>query len=151
MVKPKKHLGQHFLTDQHIALKIVDAIDYHSGLNLLEIGPGKGVLTEHILKKEDVNFKVVEIDDESVQHLKAHYDNIDLISSNVLKLDFQALFGGSSFSIIGNFPYNISSQILFKMLDNMMKVNELVGMFQKEMAQRVCSEHGNKTYGRPSE
>lgn len=148
MVRPKKHLGQHFLTDLNTARRIVDSMDYDNSVNVLEIGPGKGVLTKFLLEK-NANLKLVELDSESVEYLIANFDSskMEVIKGDVLKLDFSKIFAGQSFSVIGNFPYNISSQIVFKMLEQRSSVNELVGMFQREMAKRICSPPGNKDYG----
>jgi len=145
MVKPKKHLGQHFLTDQNIALKIVDSLD-DSSENILEIGPGTGILTDIILEKNPSHFKVIEIDRESVIYLKKNYPKLDIHEGDFLRFPLDTLFE-NQFSIIGNFPYNISTQILFKILDHRNLVKEMVGMFQKEVADRVMSPPGNKTYG----
>jgi 16S rRNA (adenine1518-N6/adenine1519-N6)-dimethyltransferase len=148
MVRPKKHLGQHFLTDLNTAQRIVDSMSYGDAANVLEIGPGKGVLTKFLLEKK-VNLKLVELDAESVEHLQSHFDlsKMEVISGDALKLDYTELFDGQSFSVIGNFPYNISSQIVFKVLEQRSSVTQLVGMFQKEMAKRICSPPGNKDYG----
>lgn len=145
-VRPKKFLGQHFLTDKNIANKIVDALSDND--NVLEIGPGKGILTELLLKKKIHNFKVVEIDVESVNYL---INNLELLpqqinNSDVLKLDILNLFN-NKFSIIGNFPYNISSQIFFKVLENKNNIKEVVCMVQKEVALRIAEQPGTKTYG----
>jgi len=146
-VKPKKQLGQHFLNDKNIASKIVDALD-DTTTDLLEIGPGTGVLTDFIIKKDIPGFKIIEIDRESVAFLNEAYPNLkeQLISGDFLKMDLGEVFPGG-FSIVGNFPYNISSQILFKVWDYRHQVNEVVGMFQKEVAMRVAAPPGSKTYG----
>lgn len=146
-VKPKKRLGQHFLNDQNVALKIVDAIHSETE-NLLEIGPGTGVLTDIILDRKFPSFKIVEIDEESVAYLIEKYPHIkdQLITADFLRLNLEEVFDGE-FSIIGNFPYNISSQILFKVWDERTRVKEVVGMFQKEVAERVAAKPGSKTYG----
>ena len=148
MVRPKKHLGQHFLTDLNTARRIVDSMNYGNETNILEIGPGKGVLTNFLLEKP-INLKLVELDTESIQYLNSNFDlsKMDVISADVLKLDFSEIFTGQAFSVIGNFPYNISSQIIFKVLEERSSVNELVGMFQREVAKRICSPPGNKNYG----
>lgn len=148
MVRPKKHLGQHFLTDLNTARRIVDSMEYKTSKNVLEIGPGKGVLTKFLLEK-GANLKLIELDIESVDYLNSHFDGqkMEVIGGDILKLDFSVLFAGQAFSIIGNFPYNISSQIVFKVLEQRSCVNELVGMFQREMARRICSPPGNKDYG----
>ena len=146
-VKPKKSLGQHFLKDNNIANKIVDSLDRKSK-NVLEIGPGMGVLTRFLLKKK-YNLMVVEIDSESVSFL---INNLDIeesknIGKDFLTLDLTKLFPGNNFSIIGNFPYNISSQIVFKILENRNIINEMCGMFQYEVAERICESEGSKKYG----
>jgi len=146
-VKPKKRLGQHFLNDRSIALKIVDAVSEDTQ-HLLEIGPGTGVLTDFILKKEILDFKIIEIDTESVDFLNDKYPELksQLISGDFLKIDMNKVFN-EKYAIIGNFPYNISSQILFKVWDDRHQVNEVVGMFQKEVAERIAAGPGSKTYG----
>ena len=144
-VKAKKFLGQHFLTDENIAARIVESLS-HDSHYVLEIGPGMGVLTKYLITKDDIDFHVVEIDRESVAYLHDHYPTLDVIEGDFLKYDLTALFH-DSFSIIGNFPYNISSQILFKVYDNREQVTEVVGMFQKEVAERVAAGPGSKTYG----
>lgn len=145
MVKAKKHLGQHFLTDKIIAQNIVDSLQ-NTTKNILEIGPGMGVLTDPLLKKEEYNFKVIEIDRESVAYLEKKYPDLSIISGDFLKTDLKEIFN-DSFAIIGNFPYNISSQILFKVLDYRDDIPEVVGMFQKEVAERIASQPGTKKYG----
>lgn len=147
-VRAKKHLGQHFLTDETIAEKIADSLTYSGYTNVLEIGPGMGVLTKYLLKK-DIQLQVVEIDRESVAYLKENYPALehDIHEKDFLKYDVASLFGGEPFAIIGNFPYNISTQIVFKTLENRDQIPEFAGMFQKEVAQRIASPHGNKTYG----
>ncbi len=151
MVKPKKYLGQHFLTDEKIAQQIVGALSFSGYTNVLEIGPGMGVLTKLLIEKAGNNFSVVEIDAESVLFLKNMFPQLEgkIIEADFLKLAFDSPpFGGSwRGAVIGNFPYNISSQILFKVFENKTHVPEVVGMFQKEVAQRICSPPGNKSYG----
>jgi 16S rRNA (adenine1518-N6/adenine1519-N6)-dimethyltransferase len=144
-VKAKKFLGQHFLTDENIAAKIVDSLSADT-THILEIGPGMGVLTKYLIAKPDKDFHVVEIDRESVAYLHDHYPTLDIIEGDFLRYDLSTLFH-KRFSIIGNFPYNISSQILFKVFDNRDNVTEVVGMFQKEVAERVAAGPGSKTYG----
>ncbi len=144
-VKAKKFLGQHFLTDEKIAERIVESLSPETN-HVLEIGPGMGVLTKYLIKKEELDFHVVEIDRESVAYLHDHYPTLDVIEGDFLQYDLTSLFQ-DTFSIIGNFPYNISSQILFKVFDNRDKVTEVVGMFQKEVAERVAAGPGSKTYG----
>lgn len=147
-VRPKKHLGQHFLTDLNIAKAIADTVDACPGVPVLEVGPGMGVLTQYLVtKNRDV--RVVEIDKESVAYLNENYpllrDNI--ISDDFLRMDLRALFGGGSFVLTGNYPYDISSQIFFKMLDNKDLIPCCTGMIQREVAQRIASQPGNKAYG----
>lgn len=145
-VKPKKHLGQHFLNDQNIASKIVDSLSYKPYDLVLEVGPGMGVLTQFLLQKQ-VKVYVAEIDKESVDYLKINYPQLESnIIGDFLKLEFEELFS-DNFAVIGNFPYNISSQIVFKILDNKHKIPEMVGMFQKEVAERIAAQKGNKIYG----
>jgi 16S rRNA (adenine1518-N6/adenine1519-N6)-dimethyltransferase len=146
-VKPKKRLGQHFLKDQNIAAKIVYALN-DTTENLLEIGPGTGILTDIILQQTIPHFKIIEIDNESVVFLHVKYPELkeSLIEGDFLKIDLSSIFT-AKFSIVGNFPYNISSQILFKVWDNRHQVTEVVGMFQKEVAERVAAKPGSKTYG----
>jgi 16S rRNA (adenine1518-N6/adenine1519-N6)-dimethyltransferase len=148
-VRAKKFLGQHFLHDQRAAQKIVDALDLPAEKNpTLEIGPGMGVLTQYLVKKEAVDLKLIEIDRDSVKYLKDHYPALTdrIIEGDFLELDLEATFPGK-FSIIGNFPYNISSQIFFKALEHKHQVDQVVCMLQKEVADRIASKHGNKTYG----
>lgn len=146
-VKPKKRLGQHFLNDKSIASDIVNALNPKTS-HLIEIGPGTGVLTEFILQKGIADFKIVEIDVESVDFLlqKHPFLKEQLITGDFLKLNLKELFS-EKFSIVGNFPYNISSQILFKVLEERNSVEEVVGMFQKEVAERIAAKPGKKTYG----
>lgn len=144
-VKAKKFLGQHFLTDEGIARRIVDSLS-SSAHHVLEVGPGMGVLTKYMLERECEDFRVVEIDRESVAWLKARYPGLPIIEGDFLRLELGALFEGRC-AIIGNFPYNISSQILFRVFDQRQVVDEVVGMFQKEVAERVAAGPGSKTYG----
>ena len=146
-VKAKKHLGQHFLKDKNIAVKIAATLPDNS-TNILEIGPGMGVLT-NILKDKKYNLKVVEIDSESVEYLKNNkvLDAEDILEMDFLKADIANFFSGESFAIIGNFPYNISSQIIFKTLENREKIPFFSGMFQKEVAERIAMKSGSKAYG----
>lgn len=146
-VKPKKSLGQHFLKDNNVANKIVESLDQNSK-NVLEIGPGTGILTRFLIKKK-YNLKLVEIDNESVLFLinQLGIDENIIIENDFLKLDLPKVFGGNNFSIIGNFPYNISSQIVFKILEYRTMVSEMCGMFQYEVAERICESEGTKKYG----
>lgn len=147
-VKAKKHLGQHFLTDESIAEKIADSLSLKGYKHVLEIGPGMGVLTKYLLKK-DITTHVIEIDTESVEYLKANYLNLAdrVIEQDFLKYDITKVFGEQPFAIIGNYPYKISSQIVFKTLEMRDQIPEFSGMFQKEVAQRICSKEGSKVYG----
>jgi len=147
-VRAKKHLGQHFLKDENIAEKIADSLTEKGYDTVLEIGPGMGVLTKYLLKK-DMTTYVIEIDTESVDYLKAHYLNLAnrIISENFLKINISEYFKDKPFAIIGNFPYNISSQILFKTLENKHQIPEFCGMFQKEVAKRIVEKPGSKVYG----
>ena len=144
-VKAKKFLGQHFLTDEGIAQRIVESLSGRTP-NLIEIGPGMGVLTKYLIQKPGLNFHVIEIDRESVAWLHEHYPTLRVIEGDFLKLDLNTLFH-DSFAVIGNFPYNISSQILFRVFECRNQTVEVVGMFQKEVAERVAAGPGNKTYG----
>lgn len=145
-VRPKKALGQHFLTDQTVARNIVASLG--SKGDVLEVGPGTGVLTQYLLQKEDTRLKVVEIDSESVAYLLEHFPSIagGLYEADFLKMPLEKLFEGD-FAVIGNFPYNISSQIFFKILDYRGNVPEVVCMIQKEVAERLAAPPGSKTYG----
>ncbi|MGR7812576.1 16S rRNA (adenine(1518)-N(6)/adenine(1519)-N(6))-dimethyltransferase RsmA [Lacinutrix undariae] len=147
-VKAKKHLGQHFLTDESIAEDIANSLSFSGYKHVLEIGPGMGVLTKYLLKK-DIKTHVIEIDSESVDYLKANYLNLAdrIIEKDFLKYDLNEVFNDEPFAIIGNFPYNISSQILFKTLEMRHQIPEFSGMFQKEVALRICSKEGSKVYG----
>jgi 16S rRNA (adenine1518-N6/adenine1519-N6)-dimethyltransferase len=146
MLKLKKSLGQHFLKDDIIIQKIIDALKKESFTNLLEVGPGAGALTKHLINLQDVNFKAVELDEEKVDYLLQKYP---LLKDKIIHksfLDIEKPFG-EPFTVIGNFPYNISTQILFKILDWKDEVPCVIGMFQKEVAQRAASKEGSKVYG----
>ena len=145
-VKPKKSLGQHFLIDKEIAKKIVMSLS--NPKNVLEIGPGTGILTEFLINK-NINLKLVEIDSESVDFLiqELSVNEKIIFKQDFLKLDLKGLFNQNSFSVIGNFPYNISSQILFKIIENRGIISEMIGMFQLEVAERICENEGSKKYG----
>lgn len=147
-VRAKKHLGQHFLTDENIAKNIADALTLEGYKKVLEIGPGMGVLTKYLLEKP-IETYVIEIDNESVEYLNAHYFKLHgkIISEDFLRYDITKVFGDEPFAIIGNFPYNISSQIVFRALEMRDRIPEFAGMFQKEVAERVCEKKGTKTYG----
>jgi len=147
MVKPKKYLGQHFLKDKNIAEKIVTGLRAENIKDVIEIGAGTGILTEILLKKE-YRLHIIEIDTESIEYLKQHFPVIknQLLNKDFLKFDINGYFN-NDIAIIGNFPYNISSQIVFKIIENRHIVKETVGMFQKEVAERITASPGNKTYG----
>lgn len=144
MYQLKKSLGQHFLDDSVVVEKIVNELKALKFSRLLEVGPGGGALTKDLMNISDIDFKVIEIDTEKIVYLKKKFPSLHIISGDFLKceLPFQ-----ESFTIIGNFPYNISSQILFKILDWYPLVNNIIGMFQKEVAKRIVSGPGNKDYG----
>lgn len=142
----KKSLGQHFLRDENICRRIADAIQQQSFTQLLEVGPGGGALTKYLLQFKDIDFKAVELDEEKVVYLEHTYPELKGRIIHQSFLDAQPPFEGS-FMVVGNFPYNISSQILFKVLDWKDQVPHVVGMFQKEVAQRVASKPGSKVYG----
>ena len=143
-VRAKKFLGQHFLINEGIAKKITDLISKKNNKNVLEIGPGMGVLTKY-LEEKDINLKLIEIDRESVLYLKNTIPQLkdNIFEQDFLKIDLNEIYS-ENLSIIGNFPYNISSQILFKVYENHQKVDTIVGMFQKEVAERVASLSGRK-------
>jgi 16S rRNA (adenine1518-N6/adenine1519-N6)-dimethyltransferase len=146
-VQPKKNLGQHFLKDKAIARKISDSLTGEGYSSVLEIGPGMGILTDFIIKRGFSDFRVIEIDNESVHYLKTNYPELEnIITGDFLAFDIDMYFK-DKLAIIGNFPYNISSQIFFKILNHRGKVTEVCGMLQKEVAQRICAKPGSKTYG----
>lgn len=147
-VKAKKHLGQHFLKDENIAKKIADTLSIQGYKTILEIGPGMGVLTKYLLLKP-ISTYVIEIDTESVSYLKTNYPNLSprIIEKDFLKFNLQTIFNKEPYAIIGNFPYNISTQIVFKLLEMRQQIPEFSGMFQKEVAQRICEKEGSKRYG----
>ncbi|EID75928.1 16S rRNA (adenine(1518)-N(6)/adenine(1519)-N(6))-dimethyltransferase RsmA [Imtechella halotolerans] len=147
-VRAKKHLGQHFLNDENIARIIADTLTLEGYNQVLEIGPGMGVLTKYLLEKPITTF-VVEIDTESVAYLQAHYPLLSgrILSKDFLKYDVRQSLEAAPFAIIGNFPYNISSQIVFKLLEMRDQIPEFSGMFQKEVAERICEKPGSKAYG----
>jgi 16S rRNA (adenine1518-N6/adenine1519-N6)-dimethyltransferase len=150
VVRPKKHLGQHFLADPNIARNIVGALQLPDAVRtVLEIGPGMGVLTQYLLENPAYQTSVVEIDTESVAYLKEHYPALNgrIFATDFLKQNLGELFPGQPLAIIGNFPYNISSQIFFAVLNNRQQVREVVGMIQKEVAERLAEPPGSKTYG----
>jgi 16S rRNA (adenine1518-N6/adenine1519-N6)-dimethyltransferase len=148
MVRPKKHLGQHFLTDKNIAGKIAGCLSEDFS-TVCELGPGTGILTDAMLQRTSIkDLKLIEIDSESVEHLKITIsDNrVDIIEADFLKYDLEKI-SSSPFALIGNFPYNISSQIFFKVIENRDLIPETVGMIQKEVAERIAAPPGSKTYG----
>jgi len=142
----KKSLGQHFLKDEKVVAKIIDELCQHSFKNLLEVGPGGGALTKHLIKIADINFKAVELDEEKVNYLLKQFPYLNGKLIHASFLDITIPFN-EPFTIIGNFPYNISTQILFKILEWKEHVPVIIGMFQKEVAERVASKEGSKIYG----
>jgi 16S rRNA (adenine1518-N6/adenine1519-N6)-dimethyltransferase len=150
MVRPKKYLGQHFLKDQNIASNIVESLELPAGVvsTVLEIGPGTGVLTQFLIKRKDLDLHLIEIDTESVVYLNKNFPQLSnrIVSGDFLELDWWSPLK-TPVHIIGNFPYNISSQIFFSVLEHRDRVGQVVGMLQKEVADRICSKHGNKVYG----
>ena len=146
-VRPKKNLGQHFLVDLNIAKRIADTVDEpYPTLPVLEVGPGMGVMTQFLVEKPRP-LKVVEIDRESVAYLKNTLPSLDIISGDFLRMDLNEVFGGQQFVLTGNYPYDISSQIFFKMLDNKDLIPCCTGMIQHEVAVRMAAAPGNKQYG----
>ncbi len=147
-VRPKKNLGQHFLTDLSVAERIADTVDACPDIPVLEVGPGMGVMTQYILKK-DREFKVVEIDRESVEYLTSHFPSLvgNILGEDFLRMDLTKIFDDRQFVLTGNYPYDISSQIFFKMLDNKDLIPCCTGMIQREVAQRMAAAPGNKQYG----
>ncbi|MBT9187317.1 16S rRNA (adenine(1518)-N(6)/adenine(1519)-N(6))-dimethyltransferase RsmA [Zobellia russellii] len=156
-VKAKKHLGQHFLKDEEIAKKIADTLSLEGYRNVVEIGPGTGVLTKYLLL-QDINIVAMDLDADSIVYLNHSFplehpkamagkSTLQVIEADFLKYDLTEIFGDEQFAITGNFPYNISTQIVFKMLEMKAQVPEFSGMFQKEVAKRICEGEGNKTYG----
>ena len=142
----KKSLGQHFLKDENVITKIIEALQQHPFTNLLEVGPGGGALTKHLITLPNINFKAVELDAEKVEYLKKTYPTLEDKIIHQSFLDIEKPFK-EPFTVIGNFPYNISTQILFKILDWKDDVPVVIGMFQKEVAQRAASKEGSKVYG----
>ena len=147
-VRPKKNLGQHFLTDLSIAKRIADTVDACPDLPVLEVGPGMGVMTQYLVEKPRP-FKVVEIDRESVAYLNEHFPKLreNILGEDFLRMDLRQVFDGQQFVLTGNYPYDISSQIFFKMLDNRDLIPCCTGMIQHEVAVRMASQPGNKQYG----
>ena len=147
-IKPKKFLGQHFLTDLSVAQRIANTVDAYPDIPILEVGPGMGVLTQYIIPKQRP-FKVVEIDFDSVPYLHEHFPELgdNIIEGDFLKMDLQEVFDGKPFVLTGNYPYNISSQIFFKMVENRNLIPCCTGMIKKEVAERMAASPGGKTYG----
>lgn len=155
-VTAKKFLGQHFLMDMDVAQGIANVLSYDGYKHVLEIGPGTGVLTQYILAK-DIKVTAMELDRESVAYLNSNFKieqaglvtdkNFEVVEADFLKKDLGGMFHGEQFAIIGNFPYNISTQIVFKTIENRERIPEFGGMFQREVAERICAPHGTKTYG----
>ena len=156
-VNAKKHLGQHFLKDESVAEKIAQTLSLDGYSNVIEIGPGMGVLTKHLLQR-DLDLVAMDLDEESIVYLNHSFplehadilknnNRLNIIEADFLQFDLTQLYGDEQFAITGNFPYNISSQIVFKMLEMRNQVPEFSGMFQKEVAKRICEGPGNKTYG----
>ncbi|UII81192.1 16S rRNA (adenine(1518)-N(6)/adenine(1519)-N(6))-dimethyltransferase RsmA [Flagellimonas sp. CMM7] len=156
-VRAKKHLGQHFLIDEDIAKQIADTLSLKNYTNVIEIGPGMGVLTKYLLLR-DIDLVAMDLDEESIVYLNHSFrlehpkvfeknNRLNIVEADFLKFNLQQLYGEEQFAITGNFPYNISTQIVFKMLEMRQQVPEFSGMFQKEVAQRICEKPGNKSYG----
>lgn len=148
-VTPKKYLGQHFLKDRNIARNIVESLELAKPAKVLEVGPGMGVLTEFLLQNPLINLQVIEVDHESVEYLAENFPALSgrIIEGDFLRSDLQQIYNDEEFYIIGNFPYNISSQIFFKVLENKNQIPCCVGMIQKEVAERIASAPGKKAYG----
>lgn len=149
-VRAKKHLGQHFLKDKNICRKIAEQYGRHNDCKVaIEIGPGMGALTEFLLPIPDTELWVMDVDGESIDYLKAHYPQLEnrIVFADFLKTDPTQLVGDRPFAVLGNFPYNISSQILFRCIDFHRQIPEIMGMFQKEVAERIAEKPGTKTYG----
>ncbi|WP_103865363.1 16S rRNA (adenine(1518)-N(6)/adenine(1519)-N(6))-dimethyltransferase RsmA [Aquimarina sp. I32.4] len=156
-VKAKKYLGQHFLKDEEVAKKIGDTLTLQGYKNVIEIGPGMGVLTKYLLQKE-LHVLAMDLDSESIEYLNTNFqlehnntlkrnNTFEVIEADFLRFDLNKIFSDEQYAITGNFPYNISSQIVFKTLENRSRIPEFTGMFQKEVAQRICAKEGSKTYG----
>lgn len=146
-VRAKKHLGQHFLKDEAVSLRIAGQLTHHGGYrDVIEVGPGTGALTRHLVHRTDIRLTCIELDTESVEHLHAQWPDLRLVEGDLLRMDLGQL-GDGPLAVIGNFPYNISTQIIFKVLEHRDRVTEVVGMFQKEVAERLCAPPGSRTYG----
>ncbi|MEM9362392.1 MAG: 16S rRNA (adenine(1518)-N(6)/adenine(1519)-N(6))-dimethyltransferase RsmA [Bacteroidota bacterium] len=157
LVKAKKHFGQHFLKDEAIAQRIAETLSLEGYTNVMEIGPGMGVLTKYLLLR-DLDLVAMDLDSESIVYLNHSFplehakvlernDRLNIIEADFLRFDLKQLYGNEQFAVTGNFPYNISSQIVFKVLEMRNQIPEFSGMFQKEVAQRICETSGSKTYG----
>ena len=146
-VRAKKRLGQHFLMDEDIARFIIETLPSEFDIFVLEVGSGMGALTKYLIKKKNIDLTCVEVDKEANDYLKQHYPNLNIINFDFLKLDLSELFDGNEIYLIGNFPYNISNLIFFKLLENKDRIVQCSGMVQKEVAERITSTHGKKTYG----
>lgn len=149
-VRAKKHLGQHFLKDKNICRKIASTYGRHNNCEVaIEIGPGMGALTEFLLEDTDTEYWVMDVDEESIDYLKVHFPQLGerIVFGDFLRMDPRKLVGDRPFAVLGNFPYNISSQILFRCIDFKDQIPEIMGMFQKEVAERVAEKPGTKTYG----
>ena len=146
-VRAKKHLGQHFLTDLRVAQQIAESLPTAEPTRVIEIGPGMGVLTQFLLQNPNINLTAIEIDTESVVYLKEHYPQLHVVEGDFLRLDLDTIVGYGPFMVIGNYPYNISSQIFFKVLEHRDRIPVCSGMIQKEVAERIAAPHGSKTYG----
>jgi 16S rRNA (adenine1518-N6/adenine1519-N6)-dimethyltransferase len=144
-VKPKKYLGQHFLLNNTVSQRIAEAIKIENKVNLLEIGPGTGALTQFLMG-ESINLIAYELDKESTIYLNENFPKLTVHNQDILKIEWKSIFN-DNFSVTGNFPYNISSQIMFKIYENRDIIDQMVGMFQKEVAERICSSTGTKKYG----
>lgn len=147
-MKAKKSFGQHFLKSEATSARIANALSLKTYNHILEVGPGKGMLTKYLLEREE-HLSVVEADRDMVEYLNTHYPKLknDIYAEDFLRLDLRQLFNGKPFALIGNYPYNISSQIIFKMLDYKDLIPEMVGMFQREVGRRIAATPGNKEYG----
>ncbi|MBL0127168.1 MAG: ribosomal RNA small subunit methyltransferase A [Flavobacteriales bacterium] len=146
-VRAKKFLGQHFLKEEGIAERIAASLTGHGGYTqLIEVGPGTGALTKHLIKRTEFDLTCFEVDTDSIAYLNAHYPGLKVVQGDFLRMDPDRITTGP-FAVIGNFPYNISTQIVFKVIEHRDRAVELVGMFQKEVADRLCAGPGSKTYG----
>ena len=149
-VRAKKHLGQHFLKDEKVCERIADQYKSHNGCKMaIEIGPGMGALTKYLLRDKETQWWLLDVDGESVDYLKVNYPEVAdrVVHADFLKIDVKKLVGEQPFAVVGNFPYNISSQILFRCIEYRDQIPEIMGMFQKEVAERVAEKPGTKKYG----